>query len=138
MSCYHKFVTRLHGLRGGAIIVGASRLNISDRDFSDWSTGCQRMLAGELPSPLHRRGKAYFNTATSFEVPISMESHHLGWTPTDDARFRHMVENGASENEIALALSRTSQQLRRRGYDLGLPLKWFKHFRATGQSERVP
>jgi len=83
------------------------------------------------------RGKTHFGIATSFEVTISMQSHYPGWTPTDDAQFRHMVENGASEDEIALALRRTPQQLRRRGYDLGLPLKWFKQFRAIGLSERV-
>ena len=48
------------------------------------------------------------------------------WTPTDDTRFRDLVENGASEGEIARALNRTRQELRRRGYDLGLPLKWFR------------
>ncbi|MGY4508951.1 hypothetical protein [Bradyrhizobium sp. USDA 3650] len=135
--CRHlNFIVRLPGLHGDAIIVDASRLNILGRNFNDRSIGRQWMLAGELPLPCGR-GKTYSGIATSFEVTISMESHYPGWTPTDDARFRHMVENGASEDDIALALRRTPQQLRRRGYDLGLPLKWFKQFRAIGLSERV-
>ncbi|MCG2645662.1 MULTISPECIES: hypothetical protein [Bradyrhizobium] len=129
VSRYLDFITRLHGLRENAIIVGANRL-ILGRSFNDWSTGRRWTPASCLLS-FGRRGR----TTTNSEVTISMESHYLGWTPTDDAQFRRMVENGASENEIALALSRTPQQLRRRGYDLGLPLKWF---RAVGLSERSP
>jgi len=138
VSSYLDFITRLRGLRGDAIIVGADRLIILSWSFNGcpWAAGrCQR---ASCLLPFARRGTTYFRTATTSEVTISMESHYPGWTPTDDAQFRHMVENGASENEIALALSRTPQQLRRRGYDLGLPLKWFKQFRAIGQSERIP
>jgi len=55
-----------------------------------------------------------------------MDREHSAWSPSDDARFRDLVEDGVSPEKIATALKKTHEQLRRRGYDLGLPLKWFR------------
>jgi hypothetical protein len=45
-----------------------------------------------------------------------------------------LLGNRTSEEIIAAALSKTCQDLRRRGYVLGLPAKWFKSAkRATDQ-----
>lgn len=58
--CRHlNFITRLPSLRGDAIIVGVSRLNILGRNFHDRSIGRQWMLADELPIPL-RQGENLF------------------------------------------------------------------------------
>jgi len=62
----------------------------------------------------------------AFQGSSSMNNSTSVWSPLEDARFRDMVESGASAEEIAGALRKNQRQLRRRGYDLGLPLKWFR------------
>ena len=48
------------------------------------------------------------------------------WTRKDDQLFRELVESGDTLEAIAEALSRTADELKLKGYALGLPLKWFK------------
>ncbi|MBR0740721.1 hypothetical protein JQ581_27685 [Bradyrhizobium liaoningense] len=48
------------------------------------------------------------------------------WTSREDDLFRQLVNSRASSRSIALALNRTEDELKKRGYLLGLPLKWFK------------
>jgi hypothetical protein len=48
------------------------------------------------------------------------------WTTHDDHLFRELVDSGAALDAIAETLNRTADELKRRGYVLGLPLKWFK------------
>jgi hypothetical protein len=59
------------------------------------------------------------------------------WTKREDELFRELVEAGASLALISEALNRTEENLKRRGYLLGLPLKWFKRSAAKG-SNLVP
>jgi len=55
-----------------------------------------------------------------------MDDKLTSWSQSEDARFRELVEKGASLGEIEAVLKKTQRQLRQRGYDLGLPLKWFR------------
>jgi hypothetical protein len=48
------------------------------------------------------------------------------WSKSDDDQFRLLAENGTPPDIIACMLQKNVAQLRRRAYDLGLPLKWFK------------
>ena len=48
------------------------------------------------------------------------------WTSREDDRFRQLVNSRASSRSIAQVLNRTEDELKKRGYLLGLPLKWFK------------
>ena len=48
------------------------------------------------------------------------------WTKREDELFREMVDSGASSKFVGQTLNRTEEELKRRGYVLGLPLKWFK------------
>jgi len=48
------------------------------------------------------------------------------WTSREDDLFRQLVNSRASSRSIAQALNRTEDELKKRGYLLGLPLKWFK------------
>ncbi|QIG97684.1 MULTISPECIES: hypothetical protein [unclassified Bradyrhizobium] len=54
-----------------------------------------------------------------------------GWTREQDEIFWHLVKKQTPEEVIAAALNKTCQDLRRRGYVLGLPAKWFKSARRT-------
>lgn len=58
------------------------------------------------------------------------------WTSREDELFRRLVNSRASSSSIAQALNRTEDELKKRGYLLGLPLKWFKA--AGGIPHRVP
>jgi hypothetical protein len=55
-----------------------------------------------------------------------MEKKPFRWTDHDDQLFRELVESGATLEAIAGRMNRTAEELKRRGYVLGLPLKWFK------------
>lgn len=55
-----------------------------------------------------------------------MEKTSVRWTCHDDETFRKLVESGATLDAIAAILNRTTEDLKRRGYLLGLSLKWFK------------
>ena len=48
------------------------------------------------------------------------------WTSEQDQRLRDLVDAGTDPDEIGAALDRTRDELIRRGYVIGLPLKWFK------------
>lgn len=48
------------------------------------------------------------------------------WTRREDDIFRKLVSSRASPRSIAQILNRTEDELKKRGYLLGLPLKWFK------------
>jgi hypothetical protein len=48
------------------------------------------------------------------------------WTSEQDQRLRDLVDAGAEPDEIGAELDRTRDELIRRGYVIGLPLKWFK------------
>ena len=54
-----------------------------------------------------------------------------GWTREQDEIFWHLVGKQTPEEVIAAALNKTCQDLRRRGYALGLPAKWFKSAKRT-------
>lgn len=58
------------------------------------------------------------------------------WTSGEDELFRKLVNSRASSSSIAQALNRTEDELKKRGYLLGLPLKWFKT--SGGVSRGVP
>ena len=49
------------------------------------------------------------------------------WSKAHDEQFRQMVDARVSPEAIACALRKSTKQLQRRAYDLGLPLKWFKN-----------
>jgi hypothetical protein len=55
-----------------------------------------------------------------------MDKKPLRWTTHDDHLFRELVDAGAAPDAIAEVLNRTVDELKRRGYVLGLPLKWFR------------
>lgn len=48
------------------------------------------------------------------------------WTRREDEVFRKLVNSRTSPSLIARILNRTEDELKKRGYLLGLPLKWFK------------
>jgi hypothetical protein len=48
------------------------------------------------------------------------------WARHEDEMLRELVDAGAPLEFICETLNRTEQELRRRGYDIGLPMKWFK------------
>jgi hypothetical protein len=48
------------------------------------------------------------------------------WTRREDETFRKLVNSHASPRSISQSLNRTEDELKKRGYLLGLPLKWFK------------
>jgi hypothetical protein len=52
------------------------------------------------------------------------------WTRYDDQAFRDLVEAHVPAEEIAAKLHRDANNLRQRGYVLGLPRKWFKAHQA--------
>jgi len=55
-----------------------------------------------------------------------MNKKPLRWTRHDDHLLRELVDAGAAPDAIAETLNRTVDKLKRRGYVLGLPLKWFR------------
>jgi Glu-tRNA(Gln) amidotransferase subunit E-like FAD-binding protein len=55
-----------------------------------------------------------------------MANSRRRWTAEDNERFRAMVEAETPAEVVAATFEMTREQLRRRGYDIGLPLKWFK------------
>ncbi|MDA9472976.1 hypothetical protein XI03_00095 [Bradyrhizobium sp. CCBAU 65884] len=60
-----------------------------------------------------------------------MSETSVGWTREQDEIFWHLVGKQTPEKFIAAALNKTCQELRRRGYVLGLPPKWFKSTKRT-------
>jgi hypothetical protein len=48
------------------------------------------------------------------------------WTSEQDQRFRDLFDAGVDCDKIGAVLDRTRDELVRRGYVIGLPLKWFK------------
>ncbi|MGY3134163.1 hypothetical protein ACVWZM_004845 [Bradyrhizobium sp. USDA 4501] len=68
---------------------------------------------------------------------LVMSENSEGWTREQDELFWHLVGKQTPEEVIAEALNKTCQDLRRRGYLLGLPPKWFKSAkRVTDDLER--
>ena len=57
---------------------------------------------------------------------ISMKQNRPSWTRREDEMLRELVDAGAPAAIICETLNRTEQELRRRGYEIGLPRKWFK------------
>jgi len=50
----------------------------------------------------------------------------IPWTKDDDDKFRSLVDQATTPEAIAASLNREVADLKRRGYLLGLPRKWFK------------
>jgi hypothetical protein len=48
------------------------------------------------------------------------------WTKDEDDKFRALVDRSTAPATIAAKLNREIADLKRRGYLLGLPRKWFK------------
>lgn len=48
------------------------------------------------------------------------------WFKVDDEQFRVLAETGSPPDIIASMLQKSVKQLRRRAYNLGRPLEWFK------------
>lgn len=48
------------------------------------------------------------------------------WAQQEDEMLRELVDAGAPLEFICEMLKRTEQELRRRGYNIGLPMKWYK------------
>lgn len=48
------------------------------------------------------------------------------WTKREDELLRELVDAGAPLRSICEMLKRSEPELRRRGYYIGLPKKWFK------------
>ncbi|GEC58644.1 hypothetical protein BEL01nite_76870 [Bradyrhizobium elkanii] len=63
-----------------------------------------------------------------------MSENSEGWTREQDELFWHLVMKRTPEKDIAAALNKTCEDLRRRGYMLGLPAKWFKSAKRTTAS----
>ncbi|MBW7968601.1 hypothetical protein [Bradyrhizobium sp. BR 10289] len=57
----------------------------------------------------------------------------IPWTRREDDKLRELVDAGAPIEVICETLCRTEQELRKRGYDIGLPMKWFKRPRPRSQ-----
>lgn len=57
---------------------------------------------------------------------IEMNALENRWTRREDELFRKLVNSRASSKSIARTLNRTEDELKKRGYLLGLPLKWFR------------
>jgi hypothetical protein len=54
-----------------------------------------------------------------------MPASPCSWSESDDQMFLDLVDASVSEETISSMLRKTPEQLRRRGYDLGLPPEWF-------------
>lgn len=48
------------------------------------------------------------------------------WTRREDDLLRFLVDSGCTIDLVAETLGRRPEDIQRRGYVLGLPLKWFK------------
>ncbi|MGY3560049.1 hypothetical protein ACVWZ4_001169 [Bradyrhizobium sp. USDA 4472] len=48
------------------------------------------------------------------------------WTKREDELLRKLVDAGTPVKSICDTLNRSGLELRRRGYYIGLPRKWFK------------
>jgi hypothetical protein len=48
------------------------------------------------------------------------------WARREDDLLRFLVDSGCTIDLVAETLDRRPEDIRRRGYVLGLPLKWFK------------
>ncbi|MGL3104196.1 hypothetical protein [Bradyrhizobium sp. BR 1432] len=48
------------------------------------------------------------------------------WTKREDELLRELVDAGTPVKSICETLNRSEPELRRRGYYIGLPMKWFK------------
>jgi hypothetical protein len=60
------------------------------------------------------------------QIASQVRARQTTWTPQDDERLRRMVEAELPADEIATHLGRPVSSLKKRGYAIGLPLKWFK------------
>lgn len=54
-----------------------------------------------------------------------VEKQRRKWTTEDDELFRNLVNAKASPEDIAAKFGCSVQALKTRGYQIGLPLKWF-------------
>lgn len=54
-----------------------------------------------------------------------MTQRQKPWDRTRDDLLRSLVDAGVRPEEIAERLGKTVDDLKRRGYIIGLPLKWF-------------
>lgn len=48
------------------------------------------------------------------------------WTKREDELLRELVDAGTPVKSICETLNKSEPELRRRGYYIGLPRKWFK------------
>lgn len=75
-------------------------------------------------SPARPHAGAVSSSAKVRILEVSVPSAR--WTRREDEIFRKLVNSRASPSSIAQILNRTEDELKKRGYLLGLPLKWFK------------
>ncbi|MCP3392159.1 hypothetical protein NLM27_25580 [Bradyrhizobium sp. CCGB12] len=57
---------------------------------------------------------------------MSLTPRSSRWTKREDELLRELVDAGAPVKSICETLNRSEPELRRRGYYIGLPRKWFK------------
>jgi hypothetical protein len=113
--------------------------------FGLWgATAAERMISAK---PYRRRSLSSLSkSAANVESPgsrassqpIFQRAYYLvmsetsdGWTREQDEIFWHLVRKQTPEEVIAAELNKNCQDLRRRGYALGLPTKWFRSAKRT-------